>query len=150
MPRRAFISSTSRRHRKADEISALGVFIMRPCSHCVASDVFCVLSELSEKCAQCHRFNRPCDLASPWPEVHRLLQQRNKLREQRLEAEAKAIRLRKQERQLLKKARALGDRESKNIDEMEADELVAGAAASAEAPPPSAGSPGPTSPTVLS
>jgi hypothetical protein len=124
MPRRSFVSSTSRRHRLADKILACGTFVMRSYSYCASSGSACVLSEISEKCSQCHRFDRSCDLASPWPEVHRLLEQRDKLREQRIEAEAKAVRLRKQERQLFKKARALGDRESKMIKELEADERL--------------------------
>jgi hypothetical protein len=125
MPRRYFVSSTSRRHRQADRIQAAGFLAMRPCSHCVAAHHFCVLSELSEKCEQCHRFGRPYDLAPPWSEVDRLLEKRDKLHEQAREAEVKALRLRKQARALLKKARALGDRESKNIEEIEADEALA-------------------------
>jgi hypothetical protein len=81
MPRRSFITSTSRRYRKADEILAYGTFVMRPCSYCISAGSTCILSELSEKYAQCYRFDRPCDLASSWSEVYRLLQQRDKLRE---------------------------------------------------------------------
>ena len=95
MPRRSFVSSTSRRYRHADRILLLGVPTMRPCAHCVASHALCVVTDTSEKCEQYVRFNRPCDLSSPWAEVDRLLEQRDKLREQRLEAERKAIRLRK-------------------------------------------------------
>jgi hypothetical protein len=62
-----------------------------------------MISSHSEKCEQCYRFNRPYDLATSWSEVDRLLEKRDKLREERLAAKAKAIRLRKQERQLLKK-----------------------------------------------
>jgi hypothetical protein len=97
---------------------------MRPYSYYTSSGSAYVLSELSEKYSQYHRFDRPYDLASSWPEVYRLLEQRDKLREQRIEAEAKAVRLRKQKRQLLKKTRALGDRESKVIKELEADERL--------------------------
>jgi hypothetical protein len=43
--------------------------------------------------------------------VKRLASKAEKLREQRIEAETKAIRLRKQERALYKKMRELGDRE---------------------------------------
>ena len=135
MPRRSFISSTSRRHRHADKILILGLLTMRPCAHCAASHALCVVTDTSEKCEQCVRFNRPYDLASPWAEVDRLLEQRDKLREQRFEAERKAIRLRKQERLLLKKVRALDAREAKNIEEMEAEERAVEA-------PPSAADPG--------
>jgi hypothetical protein len=73
MPRRSFITSTSRRYRKADEILACGTFVMRPCSHYVSAGSACVLSEISEKCSQYYRFDRSYDLASLWPEVHYLL-----------------------------------------------------------------------------
>jgi hypothetical protein len=68
---------------------------MRPCTYCVASSSLCILSEVFEKCEQCHRFNRLCDLASSWAEVHRLLKQSDDLKEKVLKAEAKALRLRK-------------------------------------------------------
>ena len=142
-------TSTLRRHRQADKILSIGVFAMRSCAHCVSSNSLCILSDISEKCEQCHRFNRPCDLAAPWAEVDRLLERRDKLREERLAAEAKAIRLRKQERQILKKVRALGSREEQNIQEMEEDEAsgIASGDAATRAQSPSRG---PTSPTGLS
>jgi hypothetical protein len=112
MPRPVVLrNSTFRRYRNADKLLATGVISMRPCAHCLRSSLLYVLSSHSEKCEQCYRFNRPCDLATPWSEIDRLLEKRDKLRVERLAAEAKAIRLRKQERQLLKKVRALGDRE---------------------------------------
>jgi len=58
-------------------------------------------------------------------EVDRLLTKEEKLREQALEAEAKALRLRKQARVLRKKARELSDREDRNILDLEAEEAAA-------------------------
>jgi hypothetical protein len=47
------------------------------------------------------------------------------LREEALAAEAKAIRLRKQTRQLLKKVRELSSAEDRNIEGLEMDEAAA-------------------------
>jgi hypothetical protein len=96
MPRAVVLrNSTFRRYRNADKLLATGVISMRPCAHCIRFSLLCVLSPFSEKCEQCYRFNRPCDLATSWSEVDRLLEKRDKLREERLAAEVKAIRLRK-------------------------------------------------------
>jgi hypothetical protein len=106
------------------------------------------LSPRDERCEQCYRFNRRCDLASPWAEDDRLQRKEEELREQRLEAEMKAARLRKQERQLQKKRKALWEREKQNVDELEADEAAAEAVARSTPP---AGLPEPApSPTGFS
>jgi hypothetical protein len=57
--------------------------------------------------------------------MHRLLKQSDELKEKVLKAEAKALRLRKQRRVILKKVRALGTREESNIEGLEMDEAVA-------------------------
>jgi hypothetical protein len=63
-PRRRLTFSTFRRHQKADQILETGLLVIRPCAYYVSSSSLCVLLEISEKCEQCHRFNRLCDLAS--------------------------------------------------------------------------------------
>jgi hypothetical protein len=87
---------------------------MRPCTSCTSQGLLYVLSPRDERCEQCYRFRRQCDLASPWAEddrlgrkekelqaqEERLLDQAMKAREQALEAERKAVRLRKQTRLL--------------------------------------------------
>jgi hypothetical protein len=67
-------------------------------------------------------------------EVDRLLTKEEKLRDQALEAEAKALRLRKQARALRKKARELSDREDRNILDLEAEEAAAAAVALPDLP----------------
>jgi hypothetical protein len=120
---------------------------MRPCSACTKANVDCVLSSLDERCEQCYRNRRSCELASPWAEFDRIHQQKEKIREQRLEAERKAIRLRKQERLLQKRLKALGDREEQNILDLEADEALDEALADM---PVLESVPGPQSPTGFS
>jgi hypothetical protein len=97
-------------------------------------------------------------------EVERLALKAEKLREQRLEAERKAIRLRSQERALYKKMRELGDREDQNILDLEAEEALERALAASPPPtgassdpapgippgPAGFSSPGPISPIALS
>jgi hypothetical protein len=104
-------SSTLRRFRKADLLLRRGRFAMRACSYCSSRDLLCVVFETSEHCAECYRTHRRCELASPMAKVKRLASKAEKLRKQRIKAEMKAIRLRKQERALYKKMRELGDRE---------------------------------------
>jgi hypothetical protein len=122
MPARKHLSSsTLRRHKVADRILRRGVITMRPCASCTSQGVLCVLSSLDERCEQCYRYQRQCDLASPWDEDDRLEKKEKELREQALEAERqeeelrgqalkkelKAARLRKQARLLQKRRRAL-------------------------------------------
>jgi hypothetical protein len=140
-PRKILSSSTRRRHKIADSILETGIFTMRPCSSCTRLGVGCVLSTLDERCEQCYRHGRACDLASPWAEYHRLELQEEKLRQQRIEvetqrlaAEAKAVRLRKQERALQKRRRDLVDREKLNVEELEVDEMLAEASATVSGP----------------
>jgi hypothetical protein len=71
---------------------------MRPCAHCVAFASLCVLSAVFEKYEQCHRFNRPCELASPWQKAAKLHRELKKVDAKFVEAEAKARRLHKQKR----------------------------------------------------
>jgi hypothetical protein len=126
MPARKHLSSSTHRRRKlSDRILCEGVITMRPCSSCTSQGVLCVLSHLDERCEQCYRHQRQCDLASPWAEDDRLKKKGKKLREQRLEAETKAARLRKQKRLLLKRRRALWKREGQNIDKLEVNKAAA-------------------------
>jgi hypothetical protein len=108
-------TSTQRRYEKADRILATNIFVIRPYSYYVSSYTDCILSDLSAKCEQYYRFNRPYDLTSPWGEVKRLANKEEKLRSEARALEAKVFRLRKQARALRKKMRELGDREDQNI-----------------------------------
>jgi hypothetical protein len=63
-PRRRPTSSIFRRHQKADQILETGLLIIRPYAYYVASSSLYILLEVFEKYEQCHRFNRPYNLAS--------------------------------------------------------------------------------------
>jgi ABC-type phosphate transport system auxiliary subunit len=86
------------------------------------------MSEASDHCVEYYRTHRQCELASPMAEVERLNSKAEALRKQRIEviveAQRKALRLRKQERALIKKMRELGAREDQNILELEIEEAA--------------------------
>jgi hypothetical protein len=122
------VSSSACRHNRADRLLAEGTFTMRPCSACVSRGLLCVVSPLDERCEQCFRNQRSCELASPWKEFDRLAKHSERLQIEALEAEAKASRLRKQRRLVLKKMKELDARERTNIEELEIDERLADSA----------------------
>jgi hypothetical protein len=72
-------TSTQRRYSKTDEILSIDILIMRPCTYYVSFYTACILSDVSKKYEQYHRFYRPCDLASLWTEIYRLADKEAKL-----------------------------------------------------------------------
>jgi hypothetical protein len=94
-PRRYPFNSTSRRYKRADRILCAGVLTMRPCASCVSYDTLCMLSSLDECCEQYYRNQRSYELASLWSEFDKLYKEKEKVRQQRLKTELKAVRLRK-------------------------------------------------------
>jgi hypothetical protein len=101
MPSRRYLSnSTFRRYKRADRILYSGVLTMRPYASYVSHGTLCVLSSIDERCEQCYRSQRSYELASPWSEFDKLYKEKEKIRQQRLEAKLKAVRLCKQERAL--------------------------------------------------
>jgi hypothetical protein len=108
MPRpRSLTSSTGRRHKRADFLLTSGVLTMRAYASCTSFGVLCVLSAADERCEQCFRHNRTCELSSRQGEAKRIFKEKNKLREKRWEVEKQIIRLRKQERLLQKRLREI-------------------------------------------
>jgi hypothetical protein len=128
--RRRPTTSTQRRRDRADLLLFSGTLVMRPYSACVARGCLCVLSPLDDRCEQYVRLLRSYDLASPNAECHRLSKEMERLQDEALRAEAKAARLRRQRRALVKRLHALDAREKVNIEELEIDERLADASAS--------------------
>ena len=118
-------TSTQRRQARADLLLLTGTLVMRPCSACVSRGCLCVRSPLDDRCEQCVRSLRSCDLASPAAECARLVKESERLQDEALRAEAKAARLRRQRRALLKRLQDLDAREKANIEELEEDERLA-------------------------
>ena len=124
MPSKHKLSSTLRRRAAADTLFSTGLIAMRACAPCVRASCLCVVSPADQRCEQCVRHGRLCDLAAPLAEIERLSVQENKLLEEIAASDAKTRRLRKQRKQLLKRMRSLGDREAQNIAELEIDEMM--------------------------
>jgi hypothetical protein len=124
-------NSTSRQFRKADRLLQTGFFVMRPYSYCTSRRFLYVLSSESPYYKRYFRINRQCELAPADTEIERLHKQLKKFfngaREalDRLKkARAKAVRLAKQRRIILKRLRDLSDRENQNILKLEINEMV--------------------------
>jgi hypothetical protein len=92
MPRRG-LKSTIRRFRKADSLQLTSLLAMRPYSACASRGLVCSLSDAFDFCIECYRSYRVYKLTSFIAEVKRLASRKEKLKEQILKIEAKALRL---------------------------------------------------------
>jgi hypothetical protein len=106
---------------------------MRPYAACRRAGTVYLVSDESDSCEQCLRYNRFCDLAFPTHEWERLRRAKERLSQQisekrriALEADAAIIRLQRQRRLVEDKLRAISNRELRNIQEIEIDELISG------------------------
>ena len=95
---------------------------MRPYGRCFSEGLFYIISDISDSCERCHRFDRYCNLNPSFKKIAKLFCEANKLDEQILKIKAKNLRLRKQRRLLIKKLRELSDREAQNITKLEKNE----------------------------
>ena len=96
---------------------------MRVYNHYFAQNRLYVNSPDSDLCAEYYRRNLiTYDLVFFSREQNRLYDQLVRKAKKRLEAELKTARLRKEEKQIRKKLRALSDRESQNILKLKIDE----------------------------
>jgi hypothetical protein len=96
------INSISRRYRRANRLLAINYTVIRACSSCSRKETFCVIFSESESCSEYYRFKRRCSLAPNDSELDKQLKIKKKLDKKviktmrvAIEAEAKAIRLRK-------------------------------------------------------
>jgi len=83
---------------KKDFLDALGLvcLAMHPCRNCVmSSKVYCVSDDF-EKCVECVRSSRGCDLAISSTSIKRIHGERLRLKKEVREARAKLSRLKKQ------------------------------------------------------
>ena len=96
---------------------------MRAYNHYSTQNRLYVNSPDSDLCAEYYRRNLTTyNLIPPFKEQDRLYDQLIRKTEKRFEAELKATRLKKKEKQIRKKLRALNDRESQNILKLKIDE----------------------------
>ena len=84
--------------RKKDLFDALKLvsFVMRSCRNCaMSSKAYCVNDDF-EKCVECVRFDRDCDLTISSTSIKRIYEKRMRLKKEMREARAKLSRLEKQ------------------------------------------------------
>ena len=92
---------------------------MRPCQSYISKDIICNINpNISEKCAECVRHSRVCELVSNINKFDRALREQEKLQDQLFASEAKNIRLRKLLRANRKKLRKFDSREDRNIEKL--------------------------------
>jgi hypothetical protein len=57
------INSSQRRHKFANKVFSLYSLVMRSCAACRRVNIVCLISDESDFCEQCFRYNRFYDLA---------------------------------------------------------------------------------------
>ena len=124
------VNSTIRRHRAADRRRRKCRRVtMRACHSCARLGSECVVTPGSARCTACDGNNRSYNLAPPGKEykkaqdvVEKLNEDILELYKKDLELKVKIARLEKQRKFHLRKLKDIGDREARNILELEADE----------------------------
>ena len=128
------LSSLDRLRARACRIRKRPCVKMRPCQSCLRDGTQCAIDrDISEKCAECLRRQRFCDLASNNDVLEREIAKRNKIEEDLVETQAKVVRLRKLLKLREQRIRELGLSEKKNIEEIVLEERERGEAPSADA-----------------
>ena len=134
-PHRTTKSSTLRRRAQLEN-SGPGRIVMRPCNHCIRLEKECRVGNDSDRCLECVRAGRKCDLAFSVVEWKRVKEERDRVLRELLEAHkrmqavqeqmqaatAKATRLQTQFEFLEKKEQTMVEREYRNIAELEEEE----------------------------
>jgi hypothetical protein len=123
MPR--YISSTLRRHLKANRLLSSGLIVMRACSYYRTYNFLCVVAPESPYCERCFRSHLKYELAPPDAKIKRLLKEKERLISEITAAYTKTTRLRKQYQTIIKKLRDLGSRKNRNILKLEIDKIMA-------------------------
>ena len=88
--------STVHHSHKADLILSSDFLTMCLCSHYIADDVDCVVSDVSNSCALCYQHNWSCNLVPPTLKLTHTLHKKEQVDSELLTAETKAIWLWKQ------------------------------------------------------
>ena len=114
-------SSTERKKDLLDSNKELSL-AMRPCERCSSSGHRCQLGESSEKCIECIRLGKLCDLAIPPEKLRRVHQKRIQMRKKVKEAKAKWFRLECELEKLETEEEELVAAEWQNISKKEIEE----------------------------
>ena len=135
--------STSCCSQLADSITKREKLAMQTCGHCLTGGKKCKVSDNCDKCEACVRLGVSCDLyISPEEidkvseEILQLEKEKDAITAQKREMKAKKERLHKQIAFLEKRRSELIRTELQNIEELEAEEQAAAAAADPSNGPP--------------
>jgi len=130
-PHRTTKNSTLRR-RGLLERTGPGRAVMRPCEHCSRLQKECRVGNETDRCIECVRLGRKCDLTFSVVEWKRVKAERDRVLRELLdahkqvqEASARATRLQNQFVFLENKEQTMVEREFRNIAELEEDERKA-------------------------
>ena len=97
---------------------------MRPCSSCLSFGVSCRVNRQYLKYEECYRKNRKCKLAPDYKGIDEAIAKAEKLDEEIIDLMRKTARKRTKRKYWLRRLRDLGDTESRNILEIEAEESL--------------------------
>ena len=95
---------------------------MRACKNCSDRSIECRVGRGSERCLECVRLGRKCDLSISDAEWERVRKERARLSAELQETYAKAARLQKQQELVESRWEEMVRREFQNIEELEEDE----------------------------
>ena len=98
---------------------------IHPCQNYIKRKLEYILSSDTDKYKKYYLHRRYYDLAPPLAEIDRINTDRAKLDKKILETETKTFRLRRQRKLLLRRLRKLGDREARNIEDIQKTEKEA-------------------------
>ena len=110
---------------------------MRPCSSCLSFSVSCRVNRQYLKCEECYRKNRKCELAPDYKGMDEAIAKAEKLDKEIIDLIRKTARRRTERKYWLRRLRDLGDTESRNILEIEAEESSEDRSAAPITGPPS-------------
>ena len=129
MPPSRVSKNSSFRRRKLLKTSGVGREVMRPCKNCAAGNRPCKVGESSDKCLECVRLGRKCDLSFSPAEYRRLKEKRDEARKawkqacaEAAAANAKVLHLAQQYEQLEAREQEMVENEWRNIAELEEEE----------------------------
>ncbi|KAI4200177.1 MAG: hypothetical protein LQ350_004138, partial [Teloschistes chrysophthalmus] len=117
-------TKSTRRSRAASRVFRDAFVTMRPCSACASRGLSCRVNRQHLECECCYINGQKCDLAPDYAGMDKAIKEAEKLDEEILEIRLKLARKERQRRYWLNRLKELGDQESKNILEIEAEEIL--------------------------
>jgi len=115
-------SSVAKRRRLLKKLRSNNSSVMRLCNHCFNRFVKCCVDTDFDRCVECVRLDRKCDLIVSETKWERIRKKRAHLRAELSETLTKAARLQKQQELIESRWENMMRRKFKNIEELEKNE----------------------------